>query len=123
VGSGERQHGPTLQVLFLFRGKRSAGLSLSCRLAKRGRSIRKIIDARRFGLDVPDEIADYFYRRGIRKFNANELVFDLAARPSLGWRLRLVHTATGAAGDEASLPACLFRQRGCFAVVPVLTSS
>ncbi len=25
---------------------------------------------------MPDEIADYFYRRGIRKFNANELVFD-----------------------------------------------
>jgi hypothetical protein len=58
------------------RGKRCrpraavSGLSLSCRLAKCGRSIRS------FTLDVPDEIADYFYRRDIRKFNANELVFD-----------------------------------------------
>jgi hypothetical protein len=51
-------------------GKRPAGLSLSCRLAKCGHSIRS------FDLDVPDEIANHFYRRGIRKFNANELVFD-----------------------------------------------
>jgi hypothetical protein len=51
-------------------GKRPAGLSLSCRLAKCRHSIRS------FDVDVPDEIANYFYRRGIRKFNANELVFD-----------------------------------------------
>jgi hypothetical protein len=51
------------------RAVRFARLSLSCRLAN-GRSIRS------FTLDVPDEIADYFYRRDIRKFNANELVFD-----------------------------------------------
>ena len=35
-----------------------------------------IFCVRCFDLDVPNEIGYYFYRRGVRKFNADEFIFD-----------------------------------------------